>query len=73
MLIKMYMFKTKLMRVEMGKEDSGPGCWTLAKDFFTFLLCPETLSDAKFKDNQVIILAERRLQGTSAFRLWCGH
>ena len=73
MLTNMHKFKTRLTRFEMGKEDSGPGCWTLAKDFFTFLLCPETLSDAKFKDNQVIILAERRLQGSSAFRLWYGN
>lgn len=35
-----------------------------------FLLYPETLNDAEFKDNQVTILAERRLQGSSAFR--CG-
>lgn len=55
------------------KTLSGPGCWTLAKGFFTFLLCPETLSDAKLKDNHIIILAERSLQGNLTFRLWYGH
>jgi hypothetical protein len=50
--------------VLVGNGNSN-GIWTrghsyyiLAKNFSTFYLCPETLSDAEFKSNGLINLAE---------------
>ena len=47
-----------------GKEDSiekwsrGHVCYTLAKNLSALCLCPETLCEAKFKDDGLVKLAE---------------
>jgi hypothetical protein len=52
------------MRFHMGKRTlgnwtRGHPCYILAKHLSTFSLCPETLSEAKFKRNVLINLVER--------------